>query len=83
MYAIRSYYAAAINQLQIVGEKADVKVFEMGQIDPVKIAREAIKHAKDYGNDMVILDTAGRLHIDEQLMTELKNIKSEVNPTVV
>ena len=51
------YRPAAINQLQIVGEKADVKVFEMGQIDPVKIAREAIKHAKDYGNDIVILDT--------------------------
>ena len=77
------YRPAAIAQLKIVGEKADVKVFEMGQISPVKIAREAIKHAKDYGNDIVILDTAGRLHIDEELMKELKNIKSEVNPTEI
>ena len=52
----------------------------MGQKNPVKIAKEAIKHAKDYGNDIVILDTAGRLHIDEELMDELKNLKAEVNP---
>ena len=77
------YRPAAINQLQVVGEKADVKVFEMGQINPVNIAKEAIKHAKDHGNDMVILDTAGRLHIDEDLMNELKNIKSEVQPNEI
>ena len=77
------YRPAAINQLQVVGEKADVKVFEMGQINPVTIAKEAIKHAKDHGNDMVILDTAGRLHIDEALMDELKNIKSEVQPNEI
>lgn len=77
------YRPAAIAQLQIVGEKADVKVFEMGQISPIKIAKEAIKHAKDYGNDIVILDTAGRLHIDEELMKELKDIKSEVNPSEI
>ncbi len=77
------YRPAAINQLQIVGEKADVKVFEMGQISPVKIAKEALRHAKDHGNDMVILDTAGRLHIDEELMAELKNIKSEVSPNEI
>ena len=77
------YRPAAINQLQVVGEKADVKVFEMGQINPVNIAKEAIKHARDHGNDMVILDTAGRLHIDEALMNELKNIKSEVNPNEI
>src|SRR5699024_5349781 len=71
---------AAIDQLKVVGEQADVKVFEMGQIDPVKIARKAISHAKDYGNDVVIIDTAGRLHIDEELMGELKSIKKEVNP---
>lgn len=77
------YRPAAINQLQVVGEKAGVKVFEMGQINPVTIAREAVKHAKDYGNDLVILDTAGRLHIDEELMDELKTIKSETSPNEI
>lgn len=74
------YRPAAINQLQVVGEKAGVKVFEMGQINPVTIAKEAVKHASDHGNEVVILDTAGRLHIDEQLMDELKSIKEETNP---
>ncbi len=77
------YRPAAIEQLKVVGSKAGVSVFEMGQDNPVKIAKEAIKHAKDYGNDIVILDTAGRLHIDEELMGELKNIKSEVNPNEI
>lgn len=77
------YRPAAINQLLVVGEKAGVPVFEMGQIDPVKIAKKAVAHAKDYGNDMVILDTAGRLHVDEELMNELKNIKSETNPSEI
>ena len=72
------YRPAAIEQLKVVGKKAETPVFEMGQTNPVKIAKEAIKHAKDYGNDIVILDTAGRLHIDEELMTELRNIKAEV-----
>ncbi|MBR5272664.1 MAG: signal recognition particle protein [Clostridia bacterium] len=74
------YRPAAIKQLQVVGEKAGVPVFEMGTENPVKIAKEAIKHAKDHGNDYVFLDTAGRLHIDEELMDELKSIKSEVVP---
>ena len=74
------YRPAAIEQLKVVGEKAGVHVFEMGQDKPVKIAKEAIKHAKDYGNDVVILDTAGRLHIDEELMNELKELKAAVNP---
>jgi len=74
------YRPAAIKQLQVVGEKAGVPVFEMGTENPVKIAKEAIKHAKDHGNDYVFLDTAGRLHIDEELMDELKSIKSEVIP---
>ena len=74
------YRPAAIDQLKVVGEKAGVPVFEMGTENPVKIAKAAVKHAKDYGNDVVILDTAGRLHIDEKLMDELKNIKDEVNP---
>lgn len=77
------YRPAAINQLQVVGNKAGVKVFEMGQINPVTIAKEAIKHAKDYGNDMVIIDTAGRLHIDEELMNELKTIKQETEPNEI
>lgn len=77
------YRPAAIEQLKVVGEKADVKVFEMGQINPVTIAKEAVKHAKDYGNDVVILDTAGRLHIDEELMDELKNIKAETSPNEI
>ena len=74
------YRPAAITQLQVVGQQLDVPVFEMGQIDPVTIAREAVKYAADHGNDMVFLDTAGRLHIDETLMDELRNIKSAVKP---
>ena len=69
------YRPAAIDQLKIVGEKAGVPVFEMGQIDPRKIVKEALKHASDHGNDLVLLDTAGRLHIDEELMKELSDIK--------
>jgi signal recognition particle subunit SRP54 len=63
-----------------VGGKADVKVFEMGQTDPVVIAKKALAYAKDYGHDILIIDTAGRLHIDEALMDELVNIKKETNP---
>ena len=74
------YRPAAIKQLQVVGEQAGVPVFEMGTENPVIIAREAVKLAKDKGYDYVFLDTAGRLHIDEQLMQELKNIKAEVKP---
>lgn len=74
------YRPAAIDQLKVVGGKAGVPVFEKGTQNPVKTAKEAIKHAKDYGNDVVILDTAGRLHIDEALMNELKEVKAEVHP---
>ena len=74
------YRPAAIDQLKVVGEKAGARVFEMGQENPVKIAKESIKFAKDNGYDVVILDTAGRLHIDDQLMDELKNINNEVHP---
>ncbi|MDE5600237.1 MAG: signal recognition particle protein, partial [Oscillospiraceae bacterium] len=77
------YRPAAIEQLKIVGEQAGVSVFEMGAGDPVKIAKESIKHAKDYGNDLVLLDTAGRLHIDKDLMDELSNIKKTVNPNEI
>ena len=74
------YRPAAIKQLQVVGEQVGVPVFEMGTENPVTIAKEAVKFAKDHGYDYVFLDTAGRLHIDEELMNELKNIKSEVKP---
>ena len=77
------YRPAAINQLMVVGEKAGVKVFEMGQIDPVVISTQAMRYAKDYGHDVVILDTAGRLHIDEKLMDELKQIKAKVEPNEI
>ena len=75
------YRPAAIRQLQVVGERAGVPVFEKGAGDPVKISRAAVKHAKDYGNDIVLIDTAGRLQIDEKLMGELKNIRAAVRPT--
>ncbi len=74
------YRPAAIRQLQIVGEKLELPVFEEGQGNPVEIARHAIEHAKAHGNDMVFLDTAGRLHVDETLMEELKSIKAAVQP---
>ena len=70
------YRPAAIKQLETVGAQLEIPVFQMGQGDPVEIARAGIAHAKKYGNDLVFLDTAGRLHIDEQLMDELKNIKA-------
>jgi len=73
------YRPAAIDQLKLVGQAAKTPVFEMGQQDPVGIAKAGYAHARDHGNDIVIIDTAGRLHIDEQLMEELKEIKSAVN----
>lgn len=72
------YRPAAINQLKIVGEKAQADVFEKGQGNPVKIAAEAVEHAKKYGYDTVIVDTAGRLHIDEALMEELENVTKAI-----
>ena len=77
------YRPAAIQQLQVVGEQLNIPVFEMGQENPVTIAKEAIEHAKKHGNDMVFLDTAGRLHVDETLMAELQAIKEAVNPTEI
>lgn len=77
------YRPAAIDQLKVVGASVDAHVFEMGQTNPVKIAKESIKYAKDNGFDVVILDTAGRLHIDEDLMNELKDIKAEVQPNEI
>ncbi len=77
------YRPAAINQLKIVGEKAGCSVFEKGQGNPVKIAMEGVKHAKSFGFDTVIIDTAGRLQIDEDLMQELEEIKKSVNPSEI
>ena len=74
------YRPAAIKQLQVLGEKVGVPVFEKGTQDPVETAKQAVALARDEGNDYVLIDTAGRLHIDEQLMDELKRIKSEVRP---
>lgn len=77
------YRPAAIKQLQIVGGKVNVPVFEEGQINPVKIAKDALDEAKRQGADVLIIDTAGRLHIDEQLMEELQKIKAEVKPNEI
>ena len=77
------YRPAAITQLQVVGKQLDIPVFEMGQGDPVVIAKEAVRYAKDHGHDLVFLDTAGRLHIDEALMDELRNVKSAVHPNEI
>lgn len=77
------YRPAAIKQLQVVGGKVNVPVFEEGQINPVKIAKDALEEAKRQGADVLIIDTAGRLHIDEQLMEELQKIKAEVKPNEI
>ena len=77
------YRPAAIKQLQVVGGKVNVPVFEEGQINPVKIAKDALDEAKRQGADVLIVDTAGRLHIDEQLMEELQKIKEEVRPNEI
>ena len=74
------YRPAAVDQLKVVGEQADVPVFSLEGEKPVRIAQEALAHAKKYGNDIVILDTAGRLHIDEELMDELTQIKAKTEP---
>lgn len=77
------YRPAAIKQLQVVGAQLDIPVFEMGQTNPVDIAKAAVAHAIRHGNDMVFLDTAGRLHVDEALMDELKAIKAAVKPNEI
>ncbi len=77
------YRPAAIQQLEVVGKQLDIPVFQMGQTNPVDIARAAVEHAVKHGNDMVFLDTAGRLHVDEELMDELRNIKAAVEPTEI
>ena len=77
------YRPAAIKQLETVGAQLDIPVFQQGQGDPVEIAKAGIAHAKKFGNDLVFLDTAGRLHIDDALMDELRNIKAAVEPAEI
>jgi len=77
------YRPAAIKQLETVGAQLDIPVFQMGQTNPVDIAKASIEHAKKHGNDIVFLDTAGRLHIDEALMAELQQIRDAVEPAEI
>ena len=77
------YRPAAIAQLQTVGRQLDIPVFQEGQGDPVQIAKDAVEHAKKHGNDVVFLDTAGRLHIDEALMKELQDIREATEPSEI
>ncbi|MBD5154819.1 MAG: signal recognition particle protein [Oscillibacter sp.] len=77
------YRPAAINQLQVVGQQLDIPVFALGQVNPVQISQHAVRYAKENGFDTVLLDTAGRLHIDDQLMEELKKIKAAVEPNEI
>ena len=77
------YRPAAIQQLETVGGQVGVPVFQMGQADPVDIAKAALSHAAKNGNDVLLLDTAGRLHVDEALMGELKELKREIQPTEI
>ena len=77
------YRPAAITQLKVCGEKLGIPVFEKGTQNPVQTAKEAVLYARQRGHDMVFLDTAGRLHVDEALMNELKNIKAEVKPSEI
>lgn len=74
------YRPAAVEQLKVVGGQLDLPVYDEGQGDPVKIAENALRHARDHGNDLVLLDTAGRLHIDDALMDELRRMKAAVRP---
>ena len=84
MAACDVYRPAAVKQLEVLGKQINQPVFSMGNdTDPVTIAKEAVKYATAHGNNPVILDTAGRLHIDEELMGELANIKAQTNPTEI
>jgi signal recognition particle subunit SRP54 len=77
------YRPAAIRQLQVVGEQLNIPVFEQGQGDPVEIAKAAVRYAREHGHDILFLDTAGRLHVDEELIDELKRMKEAVSPTEI
>ena len=83
LVACDTFRPAAIHQLEVVGEQLDIPVFQMGQIDPVDIAKAGIEHARKHGNDLVFIDTAGRLHVDEELMEQLKVMKAAIEPTEI
>ncbi|MBU5434879.1 signal recognition particle protein [Pseudoflavonifractor sp. MSJ-37] len=80
LVACDTFRPAAITQLEVVGSQVDVPVFQMGQIDPIDIAKAGIEHARKHGNDIVFIDTAGRLHVDEELMDQLKEMKAAIQP---
>ena len=80
LVACDTFRPAAIAQLEVVGGQLDVPVFQMGQIDPIDIAKAGIEHARKHGNDIVFIDTAGRLHVDEELMEQLKDMKAAISP---
>ncbi len=83
LVACDTFRPAAITQLEVVGAQVDVPVFQMGQIDPIDIARAGIEHARKHGNDIVFIDTAGRLHVDEELMEQLCQMKEAIQPTEI
>lgn len=83
LVACDTFRPAAITQLETVGGQVGIPVFQMGQTDPVEIAKAGIEHARQYGNDLVFLDTAGRLHVDEELMEQLRVMKEAVSPTEI
>ena len=83
LVACDTFRPAAITQLEVVGGQVDVPVFQMGQIDPIDIARAGIEHAKSHGNDIVFIDTAGRLHVDQELMDQLRDMKAAIDPTEI
>ena len=83
LVACDTFRPAAITQLEVVGGQVDVPVFQMGQIDPIDIARAGIEHAKRHGNDIVFIDTAGRLHVDQELMDQLRAMKEAIEPTEI
>ena len=83
LVACDTFRPAAITQLEVVGGQLDIPVFQMGQIDPVDIALAGIEHARKHGNDIVFIDTAGRLHVDEELMEQLKVMKAAIDPTEI
>ena len=83
LVACDTFRPAAITQLEVVGQQVDVPVFQMGQGDPVAIAKAGIEHARQHGNDLVFIDTAGRLHVDEELMEQLKVMKAAIDPTEI
>ena len=83
LVACDTFRPAAITQLEVVGQQVDVPVFQMGQGDPVAIAKAGIEHARQHGNDLVFIDTAGRLHVDEELMDQLKVMKATIEPTEI